>query len=52
VKVYECFGTGRRVYTSVSIVRGARANRRRTSRARVNDEILEAYNYTYMRVRE
>jgi hypothetical protein len=52
VKVYECFGTERRVYARVTRVRESYANRRRTSRARVNGERLEAYDYAYTRVRE
>jgi hypothetical protein len=50
VKVYECFGTERRVYARVTRVQESYANRRRTSRARVNGERLEAYDYTYTRV--
>ena len=40
VNVYECFGTGGTRDTRVSRVRASYANRRRTSRARVDDEIL------------
>jgi hypothetical protein len=52
VKVYECFGTGRRVYVIVPRVRELYTDRGRTSRKRVNDERLEAYVYAYTRIRE